>query len=119
MEIDITLIVIFVVGLVFGALSKLVEYVSVNLLQAKSKTPEQWHWLIDDLIDTGVKAAEQVWRGEKDAAKKKLEYAFNYVSTELKRYGLKFDERLIYAKIEAKVFELFNRFADDDIESLD
>jgi hypothetical protein len=110
MDIDITPVVIFALGLIFGALSKLAEIVGLRFFETKQKTPQEWTWLIDDLIDVGVKAAEQVWRGEKDAAKKKLEYAYNYVTLELKRNGVRFDDKLIYARIEAKVYELFHRF---------
>jgi hypothetical protein len=110
MELDITLIIVFVAGLLFGGLSKLVELVGIRAMEARKTVPAEWSWLVGELADTGVKAAEQVWRGQEGKAAEKFEYAYNFVKIELAQRGLKFSETAVDALIEAKVFELFNQF---------
>ena len=106
MEIDITLVLVFIIGLLAGGISKVIEVVTMRVYDAKKSVPAEWHWLLDELAKVGVKAAEQVYRGQKDAAQKKLKYAYNYITITAKGYGLTFDDKTIYAKIEAEVGEI-------------
>jgi hypothetical protein len=108
MEIEITPVVLFVLGLLFGLLSEGVRWIGRQFSRLKTQVPPEWDWAVDELVTIGVRAAEQIWRGHEDNAKNKLDFAYNYVVTELKQRGLKIDEGLIRARIEAKVFELFN-----------
>lgn len=108
MEFDITPLVIFVIGLLFGLLSEGVRWLGRQATRLRTQAPPEWDWAIDELVTIGVRASEQVWRGEKDAAQSKFKYAENYVLEELKKHNLKIDDALIRARIEAKVFELFN-----------
>ena len=116
MEIVITLVIVFALGLLFGALVEAVKWLGQNWAALKSRIPSDWLWLVDDLVTIGVKAAEQVYRGQKGQAAKKLEYAYNFVEAELKQYGLTFDRKAIETRIEAKVEQLYNSFRDASVE---
>ena len=107
MEIDITLIVVFLVGLVFGALSKLVDFLGAEWAKAKTRVPSEWEWLVDDLVESGVRAAEQIYSSHEDAGRQKYQIAFDYVVAALKERGLTVDENQIRVLIEAKVNKLF------------
>jgi hypothetical protein len=106
MEFDITPILIFAVGVLFALLSEGTRWLTVHLFRLKSQVPGEWAWLVDDLVGVGVKAAEQVYAGRKDAGAAKLDYVIKFVQVELKNYGLKFDRAIIEARIEAAVYEM-------------
>lgn len=111
MELDITYFVLLVVSAVFGLVyivAGLFVYVRVFLAEKRRAVPEEWRWAVDDLVTVGVRAAEQVYRSQKDKAKAKLRYAVNFVGAEAKRRGYKIDEAQITTLIEAKVQELFS-----------
>jgi len=108
MDFDITVLLVFAVGLIFGVLANVRPSVSKWIEQMRGKIPADWQWLVEDIIDTGVKAAQQVYKAEDGPTK--LAYALNFVSTELKQRGIKYDEAQIVAMIEAKVFELFKQY---------
>jgi len=108
MDFDITVLLVFAVGLIFGMLTKFAPYVSNWIGQLRGQLPADWDWLTDEIIDTGVKAAQQVYKEQDGPAK--LAYAKDFIYAVLKQRGIKYDEAQIVAMIEAKVFELFKQY---------
>jgi len=106
MEIDITLIVAFVIGLLFGLVSQAYQIIDAFVKFQKARIPAEWHWAIDDIASIAVRAAEQIWAGKKDAGAAKLDYAKEIVREEAARLGVTYDEQMLEALIESKVFEL-------------
>ena len=106
MEIDITLIIAFVIGLLFGFVSQASQIIQAFVKVQKSRLPAEWHWAIDDIAAIAVRAAEQIWAGKKDASMNKLEYAKDIVRDEAARLGVTYDEDMLTAMIESKVYEL-------------
>jgi hypothetical protein len=109
MEIDITLIIAFVIGLLFGLVSQAHQIIDAFVKFQKSRIPSEWHWAIDEIAAIAVRAAEQIWAGKKDAGAAKLEYAKDIVREEAARLGVTYDEQMLTALIEAKVFELLRK----------
>jgi ABC-type enterochelin transport system permease subunit len=109
MEIDITLVIAFVVGLLFGFVSQAHQIIDAFVKFQKSRLPAEWHWAIDEIAAIAVRAAEQIWAGKKDASLDKLEYAKDIVRDEAARLGVTYDEQMLTALIEAKVFELLHK----------
>jgi hypothetical protein len=107
-EIDITLVIVFVVGLVFGLISQGSQVVQSFVRAQKSRVPEEWHWALDDVAAIGVRAAEQIWQSNKDEVFDRFEYAKNIVSDEAARRGVVYDDDMITALVESKVYEILN-----------
>ena len=107
MEIDITVIIVFVIGLLFGLLGQGVNWLKAYLAGARGKVNQDWVWVLDEIAAIGVRAAEQVYKGQKDKALEKLNYAANYLAIEAEKRGLKLDRKQIETIIEAKVFDIF------------
>jgi hypothetical protein len=107
MEFDITTLIVFLVGLLFGLASQSSAVVQAFVNAQKARVPQEWHWAIDDVTSIAVRAAEQIWLGKKDAGKEKLDYSLNIVRAEAARMGITYDEAMLTALIEAKVNELF------------
>ena len=107
MEFDITLIIAFVVGLLFGLVSQGSQVLAAFIRSQKARIPQEWHWALDDVAAIAVRAAEQIWLNHKGEAFNRLDYAKDIVSSEAARLGIVYDEAMITALIEAKVYELF------------
>ena len=91
MTIDITQIVVAVIGVLSAILTAFV------VPWIKSKTTTNQQEIITILARTAVLAAQQIY--DNNGAKKA--YAENYITEQLKKYGLSLDERAISAAIEA------------------
>lgn len=91
MAIDITQIVIAVIGALFAVIT------AVLIPWIKSRTTTNQQAIIASLARTAVYAAQQMY--DNDGAKKA--YAENYITKQLKKYGLSLDEGAISAAIEA------------------
>ena len=108
MEFDITPVIVFVVGAVFGLISTAVTILSQRAKSLRQRVPEDYQWLLDDLCETAVKAAQQVFGKVASAEENrdKLEYAKEYVKGRAAAYGITYDEAAIVANIEAHVYDL-------------
>ena len=104
--IDITPVLLILIGLVLAWITPQIVALSGLPELVKRKTPSEWQWLIDDLVSTGTKAAEQVYRNESGAGAAKMRYALNFITGQLARYNLKIDEAALRSYIEAEVGEL-------------
>jgi hypothetical protein len=103
MEFDITTLIVFVLGALFTGLGALLPALSARIKAWRKETiPAGYDWLLDELADIGVKAAQQVYKD----ADGKLEYAKNYVKVAAKARGVVFDDKVIETTIEAKVYDL-------------
>jgi hypothetical protein len=108
MEFDITLVIMFVIGLIFGLVSQGSQVVQAFVRKMKGRVPSEWHWMIDDVAAVAVRAAEQIWRSKQYEVFDRLEYAKDRVRAEAARLNISYDEEMLTALIEAKVFELLN-----------
>jgi hypothetical protein len=105
MEFDITTIIVFVLGALFTGLGALLPGLSARIKAWRKETiPAGYDWLLDELADIGVKAAQQVYQDADGPAK--LAYAKNYVKVAAKGRGIVFDDKVIETTIEAKVYDL-------------
>lgn len=66
----------------------------------KANLSQEQQYLLETLVRNGVEAAEQVETENAD----KMDYAFSYVDTALKHYGLSINSEMIVAQIESAVF---------------
>jgi len=107
MEIDITVIIVFVIGLLFGLLGQGVNWLKAYLAGARGKVNSDYVWIVDEIAAIGVRAAEQVYKGKKDKALEKLNYAANYIVIEAEKRGIKMNRAEVETVVEAKVHELF------------
>ena len=98
MSIDITQIVVAVIGL----MSAVITSVIVPLVKAKTTAHQQM--IIASLSKTAVLAAQQLYAA--DEGPKKKEYAENYVSQLLKKHGVSIGPAEIDAAIEAALKEI-------------
>ena len=106
MNIDITQIVVAVIGL----LSVIITSVVVPLLKKKlgaEKTSEIQKW-----AEIAVHAAEQIFNGTGKGQEKK-EYVVNF----LREHGFDVDDQAIENAIEAAVYDMNNAFADVIVEN--
>ena len=98
MSIDITQIVIAVIGL----MSAVVTSVIVPLVKAKTSANQQV--VIAALSRTAVLAAQQLY--DADEGEKKKEYAVSYVNRLMKKHGITLSSEEVGAAVEAAVKEL-------------
>ena len=92
MEIDVTQIVVAVIGL----LSVILTSVVVPLIKAKL-SQEQWTTLMKYAI-AGVQAAEIIFGAGN--GEQKLEWAIKYIQDEAKSHGITFDPQSIRVAVE-------------------
>ncbi len=103
MTIDMTKIVLAVIGLLAAIVTKfLIPLLQTKLKLDKSKLTENQAYLLRLAISTAVTAAEQLYKSEEGQKKKA------YVLAQLESQGYKVDGAAIDAAIEAAVFELHN-----------
>lgn len=103
MTIDMTKIVLAVIGLLAAIVTKfLIPLLQTKLKLDKSKLTENQAYLLRLAISTAVTAAEQLYKSEEGQKKKA------YVLSQLESQGYKVDGAAIDAAIEAAVFELHN-----------
>ena len=98
MSIDITQIVMAVIGLV----SAVITSVIVPLVKAKTSAHQQV--IIESLSRTAVLAAQQIYGAEE--GQKKKEYASEYVSRFMKKHGITLSSEEVSAAIEAALKEI-------------
>ena len=98
MSIDITQIVIALIGL----MSAVITSVIVPLVKAKTSANQQV--VIAALARTAVLAAQQLYAA--DEGQKKKEYAQNYVAQLMKKHGVTLSSDEVGAAVEAAVKEL-------------
>ena len=98
MNIDITQIVIALIGL----MSAVITSVIVPLVKAKTSANQQV--IIASLSRTAVLAAQQMY--DSDEGQKKKEYAVNYVAQLMKKHGVSLSSDEVGAAVEAAVKEL-------------
>lgn len=98
MNIDITQIVIAVIGL----MSAVITSVVVPLVKAKTTANQQV--IISSLARTAVLAAQQLY--DSDDGQKKKEYAAEYVTGLMKKYGLSLGSDEVSAAVEAALKEI-------------
>ena len=98
MSIDITQIVIALIGL----MSAVITSVIIPLVKAKTSAHQQS--IISSLSHTAVLAAQQLYAA--DEGDKKKEYAQNYVTTLLKKHGVTISAEEVGAAIEAALKEV-------------
>ena len=72
---------------------------------AKANLSTEQQYFLGVIVGSAIKAAEQIYT-DGDA---KRAYAFMIVEKTLKQYGITMDVDVIYAQIESKVFDSFNR----------
>ena len=72
---------------------------------AKANLSTEQQYFLGVFVGSAIKAAEQIYT-DGDA---KRAYAFMIVEKTLKQYGITMDVDVIYAQIESKVFDSFNR----------
>lgn len=95
---------------VFAALAGVATaYVAKVYQTQKAKLSQEQQALLEIVVGKAVEAAEQVGKSGED----KLVYAFDTVEKTLVGYGVTVDVDVIYAMIEAKVF---NKTAKDWLE---
>lgn len=103
MAIDMTKIVLAVIGLLAAIVTKfLIPLLQTKLKLDKSKLTENQAYLLRLAISTAVTAAEQLYKSEEGQKKKA------YVLAQLESQGYKVDGAAIDAAIEAAVYELHN-----------
>lgn len=103
MTIDMTKIVLAVIGLLAAIITKfLIPLLQTKLKLDKSKLTENQAYLLRLAISTAVTAAEQLYKSEEGQKKKA------YVLGQLESQGYKVDGAAIDAAIEAAVYELHN-----------
>lgn len=103
MTIDMTKIVLAVIGLLAAIVTKfLIPLLQTKLKLDKSKLTENQAYLLRLAISTAVTAAEQLYKSEEGQKKKA------YVLAQLESQGYKVDGAAIDAAIEAAVYELHN-----------
>jgi len=78
-----------------------------KVAQARAKLTDEQNWIVDQIINTAILAAEQARL--KDILVNKKEYALNIAEVWLAQKGIKIDLNQIDALIEAAVFNEFNR----------
>ena len=105
MTIDLTPIIVAVIGLIGAAIAIYL----IPLLKSKAGA-ERWAQL-EQIAHTAVNAAAQlgvtsVAEDKLADAKDKLKYATEQIEIALKRYGLVFDEATVRAAVEAQVQKL-------------
>ena len=98
MSIDITQIVIALIGL----MSAVITSVIVPLVKAKTSANHQM--IIESIARTAVLAAQQLY--EADEGQKKKEYARNYVANLMKKHGVTLSADEVGAAVEAALKEL-------------
>ena len=98
MNIDITQIVIALIGL----MSAVITSVIVPLVKAKTSANQQV--IIASLSRTAVLAAQQMY--DSDEGQKKKEYAVSYVAQLMKKHGVTLSSEEVGAAVEAAVKEL-------------
>lgn len=98
MNIDITQIVIAIIGL----MSAVITSVVVPLVKAKTTANQQV--IIASLAHTAVLAAQQLYGSEDGQTKK--EYAAEYVTGLMKKYGITLGSDEVSAAVEAALKEL-------------
>jgi hypothetical protein len=106
MEFDITPLVLFVLGALFALAGQAAQWLSKYLYGLRYSVDSDWLWVVDALVATGVKAAEQVYRDHEAAGKDKMNYVIRYVEAELAARKLKVNRAVIEAKIEAAIYEM-------------
>lgn len=74
----------------------------------KNDLSREQQYLLDIVVSSAVRAAEQVYTDGKD----KRAAAFSTAEKALVGYGIKLDADVIYAEIEAQVYSNFNRSLD-------
>ena len=98
MSIDITQIVIALIGLMIAVITSVI----VPLVKAKTSANQQV--IIASIARTAVLAAQQLYAAE-DGQKKKA-YASEYVSSLMKKHGLTLSSDEVDAAVEAAVKEI-------------
>lgn len=98
MSIDITQIVIALIGL----MSAVITSVIVPLIKAKTSANHQM--IIASISRTAVLAAQQLYAA--DEGQQKKEYAKNYVAELLKKHGVTLSDGEVGAAVEAALKEI-------------
>jgi LL-H family phage holin len=99
MTIDITQIILAVIGLLAAAVTAVI----IPWLRTRLGA-ERWAQLVL-VAQVAVEAAEQLYRGE-GKGQEKLTYALERVNEQLRKQGISFDEIDVRAAIEAAVLGL-------------
>ena len=72
----------------------------------RSELGDKERWYLDNLVEIGIMAAEQLYEsGEGD---KKKAYALEFVEKQAEKVSLKIDLDVVAAMVEAKVHEYFS-----------
>lgn len=100
LEIVLPVLATALAGLVIAWITKVISDV-------KSKLTEDQEWIIRQAINSAVLAAEQA--NIAGAVKEKKEYALNIAEQWLAAKGITIDLNILDARIEAAVFDEFNR----------
>ena len=104
MSIDITQIVIAFIGVLFAIIT------AVLIPWVKSRTTTNQQNIIAALARTAVYAAQQLYSPDEWKAKKI--YAVEFITEQLKRYGITLDADAVSAAVEAALKEIKTELAE-------
>lgn len=101
------LLELVIVPLVLGVIGLAGAWLMQKIKEARAKLTNEQNWIIDNVIDSAVLAAEQV--GLNEEITDKQIYAIDVAEKALASRGIKLELDEIVARIEAAVFAQFNR----------